>query len=282
MKLQAVSSKALFLACLALCILLTPAAALALAPSAAPGKGCLYMVSTGSGDRDNITLRAQKTIAAADVILAMNHACQQWADLLKGKQVQVIGHALFKKNCPHHKANPGAFVEPEKKVRAIVRQAVAAGKTVAVLDGGDPTIFGAHAGFLTEFADLNLKVIPGLSCFNAANAALKRGVTGGIASRSLILTGGIGGEAGKCKDTLAKLSETQSTMVFFTMRLKLPQIVEGLKQNYPGDTPVAIVCHAGYADKEKVIHATLDTILQRVGGQKLPFENLVYVGDFMK
>lgn len=269
---------AVFLFILIVCIA-TPSAA----QNAASGKGRLYIVSLGSGDHDNITLRAQKTMASADVVLAMKHTCQQWADALKGKEVHEIGHALFKKNCPHRQQNPAAFAAEEGKIRRIVRDSVAAGKTVAVLDGGDPTIYGPHAGFLTEFADLDLKIIPGLSCFNAANAALKRGVTGGIASRSVILTGGLGAATGyDCKDTLAKLSETQSTMVFFTMRVKLPKIVEGLKQNYPGDTPVAIVCHAGYEDKEKVILATLDTILDRIKDQKPPFEHLVYVGDFLK
>jgi precorrin-4 methylase len=276
MKLKVTLGKTLPLAALALLFLLV-----SVLPAAAQGR--LYIVSLGIGDRDNMTIRAQKTIMAADVILTMKFNRQKLADMLQGKEVHEIGHALFKKNCPHRQQDPSAFVEKESKVRRLVREAVAAGKTVAVLDGGDPTIYGPNAGFFTEFADLDLKVIPGVSCFNAANAALKRGITGGIASRSVILTGGIGLTKGyTCLDTIDKLSETQSTMVFFTMRVKLPQIVESLKKNYPGDTPVAIVCQAGYQEKEKVIQATLDTILESIKGRKLPFEHLVYVGDFLK
>ena len=55
----------------------------------------------------------------------------------------------------------------------------------------------------------------------------------------------------------------------------------GWGHTYPADTPVAIVCSAGYADKEKVLHATLGTILDQVGQDRLPFEYLLYVGDFL-
>lgn len=273
----------LSLVIIAFFIVVLAAAAPAAAQSQASSKGRLCLISMGTGDRDNITVRAQKAVAAADVILAGKHLAKKFADLLEGKEVHEIGHALFKKNCPHRMANPAAFEARERKTRDLVRKAVAAGKTVAVLDGGDPTIYGPHAGFLTEFADLDLEIVPGLSSFNAANAALCRGITGGIASRSVILSGGMGDNPMfHCKDTLAKLGETQSTLVIFTMRVKLPQVVERLKQTYPGDTPVAIVCHAGYSDKQKVIRATLDTILDATKDQKLPFEHLIYVGDFMK
>ncbi len=276
----------LLIPALAFCLLAAWTAVPAAATEANPGQGRLYLVSLGAGDRDNVTIRAQKTIASAQVVLAGKHTCQQYADWLQGKEVHEIGHALFKKNCPHRKQDPEGFMKKEAKVRQLVREAVASGKMVAVLDGGDPTIFGPHVGFLTEFKDIDPQIIPGLSSFNAANAALKREINAGIASHSVILTGALDAESATesydAKDTLAKLSETQSTMVFFTMRAKLPQIVERLKPNYPGDTPVAIVCHAGYRGKEKVIKGTLATILDMVKDQKLPHEHLVYVGDFMR
>jgi len=260
---------------------------LAYAPTAAleptEGKGRLFLVSMGTGDRDNMTIRAQKVVLAADVVLSSKHLLETFADLLEGKAVHEIGHALFKKNCPHRLENPGAFEAEERKIRNLVRETVAAGRTVAVLDNGDPTIYGPHIAFLTEFPDLNPKIIPGISSFNAANAALGRAVTGGIVSRSVILTGGIGTTGSfDCRDTLSQLGETQSTMVIFTMRVKLPKVVEELKLNYPGDTPVAIVCQAGYHAKEKVILATLDTVLDMIKDMELPFEHLVYVGDFLK
>ena len=66
------------------------------------------------------------------------------------------------------------------------------------------------------------------------------------------------------------------------MRIKLPHVVEELKLSYPGDTPVAIVCHSGHHDKEKVVMTTLDNVLDTTKDVGHPFEHLIYVGDFLK
>jgi len=70
-------------------------------------------------------------------------------------------------------------------------------------------------------------------------------------------------------------------MVLFTMRTEFEEFIDKLSINYPPQTPVAVVKHAGYAEKEEVVQATLETILDRIGDDKLPFEYLIYVGDFL-
>jgi precorrin-4/cobalt-precorrin-4 C11-methyltransferase len=282
MKQKVIVRNYLYLAALSLLILILSAALPASAQGANPGKGRLYLVGLGTGDRDNMTVRAQKTIAAADVVFAMKHVFKQYADMLQGKELHDAGHALYAKHTPN--ARPDSRAKSlEEKNRRIIRQAINAGKTVAVISGGDALLYGPHSAYLKEFQDLKPEVVPGLSCFNAANAALQRGITRGIVSHSVILTTSMNARrAYSGKDTLAKLAETQSTMVFFTMRSKLPEVIDQLKKGYPGDTPLAIVCHAGYRDKEKVILATVDTIIERLNGKDLPFEHLIYVGDFLK
>ncbi|NCA72080.1 MAG: tetrapyrrole methylase [Sphingobacteriia bacterium] len=267
--------------------------------------GHLYLVSVGVGDPDNITVRAQKTLAEADIVFGMEGTRERFADLLQGKETYEAGHGLFR---PMHRQSkpesregtPAALNQGdsgdvlrqrrgqerprlEAQARQVIREAVAAGKTVAVLDNGDPTIYAPHTGYLTEFADLNPTVIPGLSSFNAANAALGRAITQGEHSRSVILTRTPGDPLDAARlDNLETLAKSRSTLVFFTMRSKFSEFVDQLKAHYPGETPIAIVAHAGYRQDEQVITATLDTILERVGGEKLPFEHLIYVGDFLK
>jgi len=252
-----------------------------LASAHADGGGKLYLVGLGVGDRDNMTIRARKTIAGADVIFAMKGIREGYADLLSGKEVHEAGHGLFASFGHHRSADKVKAMERE--ARTVIRSAVAAGKTVAILDGGDPMVYGPHTGYLKEFADLNPEVVPGLSSFNAANAALLRGVASGQVSHSVIMTAAMGARKGyKGKDSLAELAKTQSTMVFFTMGMNLPEVIKQLRQSYPGDTPIAIVSHAGYREKQKVLKATLDTIIGKLDGGRLPFEHLIYVGDFLK
>ncbi|KMY66216.1 uroporphyrin-III methyltransferase [Desulfocarbo indianensis] len=280
---------------LALMILLA-AAAMVAAPGGAQdvqaAQGKLYLVGLGVGDLDNMTIRAHRVLTQADIIFGMKHDFKQYAELFKGKELHEAGHLLFmekslqkrgRDKMPPKRMPPDKHQAMQEETRRIIREAVAAGKTVAVVSGGDPMLYGPHTGYLQEFADLKPEVVPGLSCFNAANAALQRGPNKGFVSHSVILTAAMTTSKGyKGKDTLAKLGETQSTMVFFTMRMNLPEVVAQLKESYPGDTPIAIVSYAGYQDREKVLVASLDTILEKTKGEKLPFEHLIYVGDFLK
>lgn len=70
--------------------------------------------------------------------------------------------------------------------------------------------------------------------------------------------------------------------IYFTMFMDMVNVAGQLKTHYPGDTPVAIVQHAGYRDKERVIPGTLDTILGKIRGQDMDFEYMLYVGDFLE
>jgi precorrin-4 methylase len=70
-------------------------------------------------------------------------------------------------------------------------------------------------------------------------------------------------------------------MAFFTMFTDIEKVIKKLIIHYPKDTPVAIVQHAGYREKEKVVLGTLDTILEQLNHGKPPFEYMIYVGDFL-
>ena len=269
--------------------------------------GKLYLVGLGVGDMDNMTIRARNTIAEADIIFAMKGVRKRYAPLFEGKEVYEAGHGLFgmghpnakkdgkgeskhagsgdadKRNMKRHFSSPEEMKQQQEKNRTIIREAVAAGKIVAVIDSGDPTIYGPQVCYLHEFADLSPQVIPGLSSFNAANAALQRDVTKGLHSSSVVLTAARGAHQGyHGSDSLAKLAESRSTMVFFTMGMKLDEVVDTLKKSYPGDTPMAIVFHAGDSKNESVMRATIDTLLEKTEGRDLPFEHLIYVGDFLR
>lgn len=248
----------------------------------------LYLVSIGNGDPDNITLRAVNTIKASDVVFCRDRAVKRFPDLLQGKEIHDPGFGIFAvygKTAEQLKGNKRFNYEEKMKqfheISAIIRGAVAQGKTVSVLDSGDPTIYGPNMWYMEAFEDLNPQIIPGVSCFNAANAALKKGVTSGEKAHSVILTASFGREDYDGPDSIEKLAQHQATMAFFTMFLNIPKVVEQLKAHYPPETPVALVQHAGYREKERVIRGTLDTILDAVKGEKIDFEYMIYVGDFL-
>ncbi|MBT8340714.1 MAG: tetrapyrrole methylase [Desulfatitalea sp.] len=252
-------------------------------PTDTGGLGKFYLVGVGPGDPDLITLRGLKVIESADLIFAHRRLEDKFRRYLAGKEVITGYHRLFPfygKSCadvsPADRARERMSCEEyhqkQAEFAALVRNAVAGGKTVAMLDSGDPLVFGPCSWSLTELRDLRTEVVPGLSCFNAANAALKAGVTEGKTSHSVILASGW---------SVDEMAPHQSTMVLFTMRTEFQKFIDALSKHYSTDTPVAIVLSAGYADREQVMHATLETVLDRVGKDRLPFEYLLYVGDFL-
>ncbi len=251
-----------------------------------PAPTRLYLVGVGPGDPDLITLRALDVIRKAQVVFCTVGIREKFGPQLEGKEVLDGYWRLF----PYYGQDPATLpadqraeaerlAQRRKEFTARVRQAVAEGKTVAILDHGDPLIYGPWEWCLEEFEDLHPLVVPGLSAFNAANAALRKGVTSAELTKAVILTST--DWPGKT-DTIDKLAAHRSTMVLFTMRAELPELVKKLSAGYPPETPVAIVKYAGYAKKEEVVRGKLGTILEQLRGQPLPFEYLLYVGDFLE
>ncbi len=241
-----------------------------------------YLVSLGVGDPDLITLRAIETIKASDVIVCRDQNRAELAEYLKGKTIldqSMAGWRGYRKDCASikdSKARAECQKRADSRAQLIkqIRTAVEAGKTVSVLGSGDLMIYGGpYRWYLEEFKDFHPEVIPGVSCFNAANAALGKDIMLGKACHSAVLT---------TFREIDKLAGSHPTLIIFTMHTKFDELVAKLQTHYPADTPIAIVFYAGYKEKENIVRGRLDTIIEQTKDKPFPFEHLVYVGDFMK
>ena len=244
--------------------------------------GKLYLVSIGVGDPEHITVKAQSVLQQAHVVFMSSKQRKPFAKLLAGKQVHEPGHGLFTP-MQRRRLPDDATEALEQQVQHIIRTAITEGKTVAVVDYGDPTVYGPQQGYLSAFRDLNPEVIPGISSFNAANAALATAITSGKHSESVILTlAKAANQNYMGQDNLAQLAQTRSAMALFTMKMDLQQVCAQLKAHYPANTPVALVLHAGQSQRQRVLRATLDTLEASTQDMELPFETMLYVGDFLE
>jgi len=244
--------------------------------------GRFNLVSVGVGDPDLITLRAINTIKASDIIICRSRTREAFGKYLEDK---TFWEGAFQE-WRTHEQDCGTIPDPEKrkkcksdkavreKLAARIRAAVNAGKTVSVLGSGDLQIYGGpYRWYRNALEDLDIRVVPGVSCLNAANAALGDDLMTGDGVRSAVLTHYHG---------IDKLAKDRPTMVIFTMHTAFSDIVDKLKTYYPPETPIAIVFYAGYKDKEHQIKGRLDNILDKTRDVDFPFEHLVYVGSFMK
>ncbi len=247
-----------------------------------PTNGSFYLVSCGVGDVDLITLRALDTIEKSDVIVCREKQVSHLKNYLKNKVIidsSLSGWRTYGKDCSQMKtdAEKTAYRKHQESrggLIAQIRQALNNGKTVSVLGSGDLLIYGGpYRWYLEEFADVYPQIIPGVSCLNAANAALGKDIMLGKHSHSAVMT---------TVREIDKFAAHHPTMIIFTMHTEFEKLIAKLKQFYPADTPIAIVFYAGYKNKQHVTRGTLNTILEQTEGKSFPFEHLVYVGDFMR
>jgi uroporphyrin-III C-methyltransferase len=275
-----------FLGCLMLAAGVTPAPAGAVTP------GKFYVVGTGPAGPEHATVRALEVIKAADFILCHPTMKKRFQAQLKGKPILADPwKGMFDyKGKPWQKLsdmNPEekrAFQKERIRIREeIVRQIkekLAQGKTVALLDSGDPCLFGPSHWFIEGFDPQQVEIIPGMGAFTAAMAALKKSSIPAYDTRFVMQTSPyfLQGKQKQGEEVVKDLAKYPTTMVFYMGIKELNHLIPTLKKSHPGDLPAAVVYNAGYPDKEKVVKGTLDTILDKVAGEKEPWMGLIIVG----
>jgi precorrin-4 methylase len=255
--------------------------------AAAGQAGRFYIVGMGTAP-DLITVRAQKVIARADIVLTEEDSDGDWAGLIRGKEVWHWPRTFRRyygvdpKNLEDRAQRDQA--EAMDKLRHAladkIRSAVEQGKTVACLESGDPMMYGLTLFLEMLPADLPSEIVPGVGAFQAASAAVKMSPSYGYDTNAVILT--MADWPGRA-DTNEKLMATGSTLVFYTMGLNYPSLFGQLERHYPADTPVAVVSNAGDLSGQTVIRSTVGRFLQEVDYRNLPADrHMLLVGKFLR
>ncbi len=72
------------------------------------------------------------------------------------------------------------------------------------------------------------------------------------------------------KDIRVRFAAHRCTMAIFTHRTDFAEIIRKLRIHYAPETPIAVVFHAGYKDKQNIVSGTLDTIESKIKPEALP------------
>ena len=227
----------------------------------------VHFVGAGPGAADLITVRGQRLLAEADVIIYAGSLVNP--ELLKGA----------KPDCEIHDSASMTLEE----VIEVMKKAEAAGKTTVRLHTGDPSIYGAirEQVDLLEESGIEYDVVPGVSsCFGAATA-LQAEYTLPDVSQTVIITRMAGRTPVPEKEEISLLAAHQATMVIFLSTGLLEPLKERLLAGgYRKDTPAAIVYKATWPD-EKVFRGTVDTLPQMAKENGITKTALILVGDFL-
>jgi len=150
-------------------------------------KGKLYVVGMGPAGPNLTAPRALEIVEKADVLLCSPRIPERFAAFGRTIDPSKIAFdpwkRVFDKKAKHLKrSDPGAWADEiemrRKEVQKFVLQKINDGKTVVMMDGGDPCVYGPSLHYLLEGFDPSLfEVVPGMGAFNAAGAALKQSFT---------------------------------------------------------------------------------------------------------
>ncbi|GAA0115518.1 precorrin-4 C(11)-methyltransferase [Clostridium senegalense] len=226
----------------------------------------LYFIGAGPGDADLITVKGRKIIEEADVII------------FAGSLVSKDHFKYCKETVEIHNSASMTLEE----VIDVVKKSHSEGKKVVRLHTGDPAIYGAIKEQMDELDKLNIKyeVVPGVSSFTAAAAAIKKEFTLPSVSQTVILTRMEGRTPVPEKEDLERLAGIGASMALFLSVGMIEKVVEKLRKGYGRNVPVAVIQRATWGD-EKYVTGTLDDIAEKVKEAQITKTAQILVGDFI-
>ena len=211
----------------------------------------VHFVGAGPGAVDLITVRGQRLLAQADVIIYAG---------------SLVNPALLRDGKKEAKIYNSAKMTLEEVIQ-VMRTAWEEGKETVRLHTGDPSLYGA----IREQMDLLDKeripsdVTPGVSSFCGAASALHLEYTLPGLSQSVVITRMEGRTKVPPKEEIRSFAAHRATMVLFLSAGLLERLEEELVQGgYPKDTPAALVYKATWED-EKTVLCTVGTLVKAAG-----------------
>jgi precorrin-4/cobalt-precorrin-4 C11-methyltransferase len=223
----------------------------------------VFIIGAGPGDPKLITVRGAELVATCPVVLYTG---------------SLVPPEIVQSARPDATVLDSSGMTLDEIVDVVVR-ARDANQDVARVHTGDPSIFGSTAEQMRRLEHLGIavEIVPGVSSFTAAAAALGRELTLPELSQTVILTRAEGRTPMPSREKLEALAAHQATLCLFLSITLLRDVVEALVPAYGADCPVAVVHRASWPD-QKIVLGTLADIRDRVREAKIRSQSMVLVG----
>lgn len=225
----------------------------------------VYIIGAGAGDPELITVKGHKLLSAADVVIYAGSLVNPEILKICKDDAEIFNSALMTLD----------------EVIHVIETANSQGKNVVRLHTGDPSIYGAIQEQIDALNDkgIDFEIIPGVSSFVAAAAALKQELTLPGITQTVILTRQGGVTSVPEAESLKHIANTKATIcVFLSVKLIDDVVNNLLEAGLSETTPVAVVHKASWAD-EKILRGTLETISAQVKESGINRTALIIVGQ---
>ncbi len=224
----------------------------------------VYFIGAGPGDPELLTIKGKEILEQAEIVV--------YAGSLVNKEI--LKYAVNSEET-HNSASLNL-----EEIESIFKRAKESGKNVARLHTGDPSIYGAinEQMVLLDNLHIEYEVIPGISSFQAAAAALRLELTVPEVCQTITISRVKGRTPVPEKEDLKEIIKTRPTLFLYLSINMLNEIVETLKTAYSPETPVIIAYKVSWPDEE-IIQGTLENILKKTAEKKITKTALILIGE---
>ena len=224
-------------------------------------------IGAGPGAVDLITVRGKTLLETADIVI------------YAGSLVNPGLLDYTKKTCEMFNSAEMTL----EQVIAVMERGDREKKSTVRLHTGDPSIYGAireQMDMLTE-RGIEYAVVPGVSSFCGAAAALKAEYTLPDVSQTLILTRMEGRTPVPEREEISKLASHKSSMALFLSSSLLEELSRRLiVGGYEESTPAAIVYKATWPD-EKIVRTCVGELYTAAKENNINKTALILIGNFL-
>jgi 16S rRNA (cytidine1402-2'-O)-methyltransferase len=174
-------------------------------------KGCLYVVATPIGHRDDITLRALDILRSVDLVAAEDTRAT-------GRLLAL--HGIRKTLISYHEHNE------EARTPALVDRLLAGSSIALVSDAGTPSVSDPGYRLLKEAAARRIKIVP----IPGASAALTALCVAGLPTDSFIFIGFAAKKAARRRKQLENLARQEHTLIFYESPKRILPFIKELME----------------------------------------------------
>ncbi|MBD3762667.1 uroporphyrinogen-III C-methyltransferase [Rhizorhabdus sp.] len=232
--------------------------------------GSVWLVGAGPGDPDLLTRKAEKLIAAADII---------FHDALVGPAILDLAAPGVEKVSVGKRS--GRHSKSQGTINDLLLAAALEGRRVVRLKGGDPSIFGRSNEELDHLVahGVPVRICPGITAASAAAASSLASLTLRGSARKLAFVTAHS-RAGEAVDHDWKaFADGKSTLAIYMGRDAAAEISSSLiGAGLPGTTPVLIACDVSLPT-EKLLRTRLNLLPLAVDAVSGKSPTLILIGE---
>ncbi len=215
-----------------------------------PG-GMVFLVGGGPGAADLMTLRAQRLLGEADVIVHDRLVGEAVLDMARRDAERIYVGKQRANHCLQ-----------QEDINALLVKLAREGRKVVRLKGGDPFIFGRggeEAEALAE-AGVPFEVVPGVTAALACAAQARIPLTHRASNRSVTFITGHTKE-GRLDLDFAPLVALGGTVAVYMGIVSLPLLRDGLLAHGLDPATPAMLIERGGTPRQRELRGTLDTLV---------------------